>query len=277
MSFKKLLKKLIEFLKEIFSGEEDDDPTPTPPPTPDPDPKPDPEPTPTPDPDPEPQPDPDPEPKPTLEAVVNPKKVVIWNEQSSAYDYGMGGDVIARSGLLSGRTWRLLHGLYDAMPKDIAAFVKSAMNEGAKGIALDVEGDFNNANNLRAIRNACNKFGAKLIGAPKVTLNPGGDFPAGNFEKSVRLCQEIFDAVLVWGYGCDGGAYEYHMKTWRNNGYTKQIGVFQDTFRDTNGYMGKYYWRDVATHAKNGGYPFVLFLPNHSSSADLAELRKIFS
>lgn len=274
MSLKKLLKKIIEFLKEIFSGGGDDDPTP---PSPDPDPTPTPEPDPDPEPTPQPDPEPEPEPQPTPESIVNPDKVVIWNEQSSANDYQMNGDVIARSGMIKGRIWRLLHGLYDAMPKDISGFVKSVANEGAKGLALDVEGDFNNSNNLWAIKNACDKFGVKLIGAPKVTLNPGGDFPAGNFEKSVKLCQEIFDAVLIWGYGCNGDAYEYHMKNWRDCGFTKQIGVFQDTVRDTNGYMGKYYWRDVATHAKNGGYPFVLFLPNHSSAADLAELRKMFS
>lgn len=269
INIKKYWKKLIDFIKSIFSHDESE-PTPEPTPTP----------TPEPDPKPEPQPQPKPEPQPipiSVPGCVNEKKCTIWNEASPANDYGMGGDVFARSNMIKGRTWRLLHGLYDAMPKDIASYVKSVANEGAKGLALDVEGDFNNANNLRAIRNACNRFGVKLIGAPKVTCNPGGDYPGGNYEKSVKLFEEIFDACLVWGYGCNGDAYEYHMKTWRNYGFTKQIGVFQDTVRDTNGYMGKVYWRDVAKHAKAGGYPFVLLLPNHSSSADLAELRKIFS
>lgn len=213
------------------------------------------------------------------EAVINQKKVVIWNEESSAKDYGMGGDVIARTGMIKGRTWRLLHGLYDDMPSNIDGFVETAMRRGALGIAVDVEGPFNNKNNLREIKNACDKFKAKLIGAPKVSLEPSGIYLDGNFKNSVIFCQEIFDAVLIWGYGCDGDAYNSWISRWTADGFTKQIGVFQDTFRydKLKGYMGKIYWRDVAIHAKNGGYPFALFLPNYTSTEDFAELKNIFS
>lgn len=265
INLKKFWQKIVAFIKSIFDSDSDPEPTPTP------------EPTPIPTPDPQPQPKPDPKPVPKPAKVVNPDKVVVWNEQSPANDYGMGGDVIARSGMIRGRTWRLLHGLYDAVPKDPAAYVKAAANEGAKGVAIDVEGDFNNAYNLRAFRSACDKFGVKLIGAPKVTCNPGGSYPGSNFEKSVQLFQDVFDAVLVWGYGCDGGAYDWHIQRWRDAGFTKQIGVFQDQVRDTNGYMGKVYWRDCVKHAQAGEYPFVLLLPNHSSAALLAELRKMYS
>lgn len=269
-SIRTFIQKIIVFIKYLIHPNDDDIPE-----KPQPDPQPTPTPTPTPDPKPEPTPTPAPKPL-FVSGCVNEKKVVIWNEQSPAADYSMGGDVMARSGNIKGRTWRLLHGLYDAMPKDINSVVKAAKNEGCKGIVLDVEGDFNTANNLRAVKKACNNFGVKLVGAPKVTANPGGSMPCKNFAETVKLFEEVFDAVMIWGYGCNGDAYEYHMKQWRDCGYTKQIGVFQDQVRDSGGYMGKQYWRDVATHAKKNGYPFVLLLPNHSSASDLSELRKIF-
>ena len=234
-------------------------------------PKPEPEPT------PEPTPDPEPTPAPQVEEVVETSKPAVWNEASQADDYGMGGDVFARTGMVAGRTWRLLHGLYDEMPADPAAWVDQAMREGAKGIVVDVEGPFNGVPAMRTIRSACNAAGARLVGAVKVSCEPGGSYLAGDFDGSVKFCQEVFDAVGIWGYGCDGAGYEAWISKWRSCGYTKQIGVFQDQVRDSGGYRGKEVWKDVAKHAKAGGYPFYLFLPNHSSSADLAALKEIFA
>ncbi len=222
-------------------------------------------------------PAPEPDPVPPPEEPVEVGKCAVWNEQSSADDYGMGGDVFARSGMVAGRTWRLLHGLYDEVPGDISAWVRSAMDEGAKGIAIDVEGPFNAPAPLRALRAACDAVGAKMVGAVKVSANPGGEYPGGDFPGSAKLCQEVFDAVLLWGYGCNGEQYEEWFIKWRSAGFFGQLGAFQDQVRDEGGYIGKEVWEDVARHAKAGWYPFVLFLPNHSSPEDLAKLREIFA
>lgn len=236
-----------------------------------------PAPEPAPEPEPQTEPEPETEPVPPPEEVVEAGRCAVWNEQSAADDFGMGGDVFARSGMVAGRTWRLLHGLYDEVPGDISAWVRSAMDEGAKGIAIDVEGPFNAPAPLRALRAACDAVGAKMVGAVKVSANPGGEYPGGDFPGSAKLCQEVFDAVLLWGYGCNGEQYEEWFIKWRSAGFFGQLGAFQDQVRDEGGYIGKEVWEDVARHAKAGWYPFVLFLPNHSSPEDLAKLREIFA
>lgn len=258
---KTILEKIVDLLKKILdtiAGEDEGGTEPEPQPTP------------------EPIPEPTPQPVP-VGNIVDYSRPVIWNEQSAADDYGMGGDVIARREFSGKRTWRLLHGLYDAVPSDIDGWVKSAMSAGACGIAIDVEGDFNVESTLRAIRKSCDKVGAKLIGAVKAGANPGGVYPVtDNFEKSVKLFEEVFHAVLLWSYGCDGTAYDNWISKWRINGYTGQLGTFQDQIRDGNGYKGKVYWRDVVKHAISGKYPFTLLLPNHSSQADLNALAAMY-
>lgn len=236
-----------------------------------------PEPVPEPEPKPDPAPAPTPTPAPKVAEVVMASKPAVWNEQSPANDYGMGGDVFARMGIVEGRTWRLLHGLYDAMPADPIAWVTQAMKDGARGIVVDVEGPFNTVAAMRTLRSACNAAGARLVGAVKVSCDPGGQYLASDFAGSIRIFEETCDAVGIWGYGCDGDGYETWMAKWRGAGFTKQIGVFQDQVRDSGGYRGKEVWKDVATHAKAGGYPFYLFLPNHSGADELAALREIFA
>lgn len=246
-------------------------PAPKPEPTPEPEPEP-----PTPEPTPEPSPEPAPEPSAPPPEVVCVSKAAVWNEQSSADDYGMGGDVFARSGMVKGRTWRLLHGIYDSVPGDLKAWVKSALAEGAKGVAIDVEGPFNVEGVLRDLRLACNAAGAKLVGIPKAGCNPGGDYPAKDFTGSVKLFEDVFDAVCIWAYGYDGEGYDRWIAAWRKAGYTKQIGVMQDQVRDEGGCRGKDVWESCVQHAIEGNYPFVLFLPNHSTAENLAKLASLY-
>ena len=138
---KTYLETIIDLLKKILAVVQGTTPEPQPAPEPTPDPEPEPKPVPEPIPEPEPQKD-----------VFDISRPVIWNEQSAANDYGMGGDVIARREFSGAHTWRLLHGLYDQIPSDLDAWVKTVSESGVSGIALDVEEDFNVASNLTKIK-----------------------------------------------------------------------------------------------------------------------------
>lgn len=212
----------------------------------------------------------------------DPKLVGIWNEASAANDFGLGGICYALSGKDGKATVRLAHPWYAPWQKPMSdagihQWAAKAKAEGCIAVAVDLEGWINSPQSLAVFHSAAHSVGLPLIAVPKVSLEPGGHYLDGNFEKSVRTLEELVDGTMAWGYECDGKSYDLWASRWRVAGFTKQIGYLQDQFRNGNGYNGKLTWRSVVETAKRTGHPFMLFAGNHSDSASLNALKGYFA
>lgn len=213
-------------------------------------------------------------------------QVWIWCEGSAAYNRGIKGAVVmAISGKVAGcENMRIWHPWYGDMGKPatqakLNSWAKTAKAQGCVALGIDAEGWLWKPTSIAMFAAAAKSVGLPLYAAPKASCDPGGKFLDGNFAKSVACLNKYTQGCLLWAYSANGAVYSALVKKWRAAGFKGVLGCFQDTWRNDpkKGYYGKLYWKSVVEACRYNRWPFCLFHGNHSTSGDIALLKKYYA
>ncbi len=235
---------------------------------------------------PEPPATPEPPQQSTRADVLDVNRISIWCEASGAYDRGIrDGIAWALHGRAGAQNIRIAHPWYDPWTRPInrAEWVRrlqAAKAEGCVAFGIDTEGWLFAQGAIVDAWEAAKQVGIKILHVPKASIGLGPKPPHvwidTDFDGSVRFLEAHSDGVWLWNYGFDGEGYRAITEQWRAAGYTGQIGWIQDQVRNHGGYMGRLQWRSVVNTARQDRISFMLFAGNHSSPAEIDELRRMY-